>query len=263
MSRPLRWGMALFGVLVTLVAGVVIGLFVVKRMESGQWKMIDREDLSKVRERLGGEPRGPSRIIYLARTPVELTPGEDNAPAGVSSVLAAKANAPSRVPGWKGTDKGWKQVMACVKKQWAPFNVEVTDVKPEGDDYILVAVGGRPTDIGEKNKRVGGLAPFSGENIPKAVVFAFSQQLGNQVTAVCETIGMEVAHAYGLDHAYDCKDLMTYLKPCGAKSFLDKDIACGETKKRPCAGGAATQNSRQRLLQVLGPRPAPAASVTP
>ncbi|HUQ06254.1 MAG TPA: hypothetical protein VM261_27305 [Kofleriaceae bacterium] len=259
----MRWGMAVFGVVLTLAAGVVIGLFVVKRMESGQWKMIDREDLSKVRERLGGQPRGPSRIIYLARTPVELTPGEDDAPAGASSVLAAKANAPSKLPGWKGTDKGWKQLMACVKKQWAPFNVEITDEKPAGDDYILVAVGGRPSDIGEKNKRVGGLAPFSGEVIPKAVVFAFSQQLGNQVTPVCETIGMEVAHAYGLDHGYDCKDVMTYLKPCGMKSFLDKDIACGETKKRPCAGGAATQNSYQRLMTALGPRPAPAASVTP
>lgn len=255
MSRAVRWGIVAIGAVATLVAGVVLGLFVVKRLESGEWKMLDQGDFVKVRQRLAGEPRGPSRVIYLARAPVALTPGDDDAPAGVSSVLAAKANAPVTMPGWKGHNKGWNQLVGCVRALFAPFNVEVTDQKPAGDDYVLVAVGGRPGDIGEKHKRVGGLAPFSGDVIPKAVVFAFSTQLGNQVTPVCETIGMEVAHAYGLDHGYDCKDVMTYLKPCGPKRFIDKDIPCGEGRKRPCSGGAATQNSYQRLMQVLGPRP--------
>jgi len=272
MSRAARWGLVAFAAFSTLAAGIVIGLFVVKRIESGQWKMIDRDDLVKVRERLGGEKPGPSRIIYLARTPLEITPGEDNGPAGVSSVVAAKAGKPVKVPGWKGTDKAWKQFVACSTKLWAPFNVEVTDRKPAGDDYVLVAVGGRPMDIGEKNKRVGGLAPFSGEVIPKAVVFVFAQQLGNQVTPVCETAGMEVAHAYGLDHGYLCSDVMTYLKPCGPKKFVDKEIPCGEAKKRPCAGGGETQNSYQRLMEALGPKPvttsasevpAPAAAPAP
>lgn len=255
MSRAVRWGLVAFGAGATLVVGVVLGLFVVKRMESGEWKMIDKEDFVKVRERLAGEPRGPSRIIYLSRLPEQLTPGEDNAPAGVSSVVAAKAGKPVKVPGWKGSEKGWKQFVACQRKMWAPFNVEITDKRPSGDDFLLVAVGGRPGDIGEPSKRVGGLAPFSGEVIPKAVVFVFAQQLGHQVTPVCETAGMEIAHAYGLDHGYNCKDVMTYLKPCGPKTFLDKDIPCGEGKKRACAGGGETQNSYQRLLEALGPRP--------
>lgn len=254
MKRAARWGIVVIGVVATLLAGVVLGLFVVKRLESGDWQMLDRGDFVKVRERLAGEPGGPSRIIYLARTPQEFTPGEDNAAGRVSSVVAAKANAPVEVPGWKGSDKGWRQVVACVRKLWAPFNVEIVEERPQGDDFILVAVGGRPTDIGEKNKRVGGLAPFSGDVIPKAVVFVFAQQLGHQVTPVCETIGMEVAHAYGLDHEYDCKDVMTYLKPCGAKRFVDKDVPCGEGKKRPCAGGEETQNSFRRLMKVLGPK---------
>ena len=36
--------------------------------------------------------------------------------------------------------------------------------------------------------------------------------------------------------------------------FVDKDARCGEEKARPCAGGAETQNSHRRLLDVLGPR---------
>src|SRR5690606_39013962 len=137
--------------------------------ESGEWKMLERQDFAKVRERLSlAPPPGPTRIIYLARTPLEITPGVDDGPAGVSSVVAAKANKPVKVPGWKGTDKAWKQVVTCTQKLFAPFDVEVTDQRPAGNDFILVAVGGRPGDVGETNKRVGGLAPFSGDVIHKA-----------------------------------------------------------------------------------------------
>jgi hypothetical protein len=234
---------------------VVLGLFAVKRIETGGGHLLDRGDFVRVRERLAGSPPpSASRVIYLARGPLTLAPGDDDASAGRSSVVAAQGTVTVKVPGWKGTDKGWTQLTTCVRKLFAPFDVEITDRRPTTDDFLLVAVGGRPSDIGMKNPRIGGLAPFNGEVIPRAVVFAFSQQLGNKVTPICETIGMEVAHAYGLDHGYHCKDVMTYLKPCGAKSFVDKDIPCGEGKKRPCAGGAPTQNSFRRLLAVLGPR---------
>lgn len=260
MSRT-RWWLIGVIALATVASGVLVGLLVVKRIESGQWQMISSADLVEVKARLTGPvPPRPSRVIYLAREPLTFTPGEDDAARGKSSVVAAKAGKPVKVPGWKGTAKGWGQVVTCVEKLFAPFDVVVTDQRPAGDDFVLVAVGGRPGDVGETNKRVGGLAPFSGGVIPRAVVFVFSTQLGNQVTPVCETIGMEVAHAYGLDHGYLCKDVMTYLKPCGAKSFVDQDVPCGETKKRPCMGGAPTQNSYRRLLEILGPaRPVPAA----
>lgn len=248
------WLIALIA-LITVLGGVVLGLFVVKRIETGGWRMLDRGDIVRVRDRIAGAPAVPtSRVIYLARGPLTFAPGDDDASAGRSSVVAAQGSVNVKVPGWKGTDKGWTQLMTCVRKLFAPFDVEVTDRRPTTDDFILVAVGGRPTDIGMKNPRIGGLAPFNGDVIPRAVVFTFAQQLGNKVTPICETVGMEVAHAYGLDHGYLCKDVMTYLKPCGAKSFVDQDIPCGEDKKRACAGGAPTQNSFRRLLAILGPR---------
>jgi hypothetical protein len=100
------------------------------------------------------------------------------------------------------------------------------------------------------------MAPFNGGVIPRAVVFAFAAEVRHEVRATCETIAMEVAHAYGLDHEYLCKDVMTYLGGCGSKSFVDKAAPCGEKKRRPCHDGAATQNSYRRLLEVLGARPA-------
>jgi hypothetical protein len=253
--RARWWLIAGAAFLLVTALGVVIGVAIVMRVETGQWSMPDTEDLVRV---VTGRERGPSRTIVLERRAIELRPGVDDAPAGVSSVLASARNQPTRLPGWKGSEAGWKRLVTCVRALFAPFAVTVTDQAPATDDYILVAVGGRPADIGVKNRRVGGLAPFNGDVIPKAVVFAFSAGLGNDVRATCETIGMEVAHAYGLDHEYDCKDVMTYLPSCGARKFVDKDVPCGEKKKRACEGGAATQNSYRRLLGVLGPAPAAA-----
>jgi len=261
-------------VLVVAAAGAGLGLVIVTRLETGEWSVPDGESIERI---IKIAPRQPARTIVLERRPIELRPGDDDAPRGVSSVLAsvrAKASKPAttakagtaakqpadprrpaKLPGWKGTDKGWQQVVSCVAKLFEPFDVTVTDVAPPDlDNIVLVPVGGRPGDLGVTDRRVGGLAPFNGGVIARPIVFAFSAQLGNRVRDVCETIGMEVAHAYGLDHGYLCSDVMTYLQPCGAKRFVDKDIRCGEAKPRNCEGGEPTQNSYRRLLQVLGPR---------
>lgn len=200
------------------------------------------------------------------KTPTTKTPTTTTkTPAVTETGMATReTTGAAKMPGWSGTDKQWKQVMECVTKLFEPFDVEVVDKRPtDGKDFVLVAVGGRPGDLGVSDQRVGGLAPFHGGVIAKPVVFAFATQLNNDVKTVCETIGMEVAHAYGLDHGYLCSDVMTYLKPCGTKKFMDKDTACGEMEPRNCEGGEPTQNSYRRLLQVLGPKkvvekPAPA-----
>ncbi|MBA3463670.1 MAG: hypothetical protein H0T46_27175 [Deltaproteobacteria bacterium] len=248
-------------------AGVVFGLVMIKRVETGEWGLPDTGDFERI---VKVEPGAPARVIYLARRPIELRAGRDDSSKGISSAVASvrakaargatatqapvAADQPVKLPGWNGTDKGWKQVLACVRKLFEPFDVVVSDEPPTADDFVLVAVGGKPKDLGVKDRRVGGLAPFNGGVIAKPVVFAFSAQLGNDVRNVCETIGMEVAHAYGLDHGYSCNDVMTYLPRCGARTFTDKDVRCGEGKARNCEGGEPTQNSYRRLLQVLGPR---------
>ena len=258
------------------LAGAVLGLVIVTRLETGEWRVPDQGDIEKI---VKIAPKQPARTIFLERRPVEMRPGTDDSAKGVSSVLAsvrakaakaaptAKAGTvtkppadplrPVKLPGWKGSDKGWQQVVSCVAKLFEPFDVTITDKPPADlDNIVLVAVGGRPVDLGVTDRRVGGLAPFHGGVIARPVVFAFSTQLGNDVRTVCETIGMEVAHAYGLDHGYLCSDVMTYLKPCGTKKFVDKDVRCGELAARNCEGGEPTQNSYKKLLQVLGPRPA-------
>ncbi len=253
MSRRRRWPWIL-AFSIAIVAGGVIGLLVATRVKTGRWEAPSVELITVA---LSDEPPAPSKVIYLNKDKVTITPGTDDAPHGVSSVAAAiHPDGPVTMPGWKGSKKAWGQVVTCVKKMFQPFDVEVTDERPTTDNFLMVAVGGRPKDLGSKDKRVSGLAPFNGDVIPKAVVYGFAAQVGHDVRVTCETIAMEVAHAYGLDHEYLCKDVMTYLSGCKNRSFVDKDAPCGEKKKRACHGGAATQNSYQRLLSVLGAAPA-------
>jgi hypothetical protein len=249
------------------ITAVLAGLVMVKRFETGVWGPPEPADFERI---LRITPGAPAHVIYLVRQPIELDAGGDDSSRRSSSVIAslrAKAAGPAsatkepvalaasvKLPGWKGTDKGWQQVMGCVRALFAPFDVVVTDVAPVDDNFVLVAVGGKPAEIGAKDRRVAGLAPFNGGVIEKPVVFAFSAAVGNEPRTVCETIGMEVAHAYGLDHGYSCDDVMTYLPRCGARTFTDRDVRCGETKRRNCEGGEPTQNSYRRLLDVLGQR---------
>lgn len=249
------------GLALAITAGLVLGLVVLKHKESGEWQAPELDDFVEVVVPDGPPP--PSRTIYLDPNPETLTPGLDDAPQLVSGVVHFHhPDGPVKVPGWKGTKKAWGKLVKCVQTMFARFNVLVTDQAPTGSDFIRVVVGGKPGDIGIKDQHTSGMAPFNGEVISKAVVFAFSAHLRNDVRATCETISMEVAHAYGLDHEYLCKDVMTYLS-CGNRTFVDQDVPCGEKKKRACKGGAATQNSFRRLLGVLGPAPVPTSGQRP
>lgn len=243
--------MIVASIALAIVLAVVVAVSVAVRVDTGEWRVPDGDDFVRIAQRVGHHP---SKTIYLARESLALRPGEDDASAGFSSVLASARNAPVKTRAWTGGNSAWARLVDCVTKQFAPFDVVVTDRRPASQDYILVAVGGVPRDIGIKNHDITGLAPFNGGVIPRAVVYAFAARSGNDVRAVCETVAMEVAHAYGLDHEYLCKDNMTYLPRCGSRSFVDADAPCGEAKKRPCEGGATTQNSYRRLAAVLGAR---------
>ena len=241
---------------IALVAGIIVAVSVSVRVETGEWRIPLKADFVRIARRFDHKP---SKTIFLERKPVDLAPGEDDAARGVSSVLANASNKPARSKGWTGGDTRWKSLMTCVKKMFAPFDVVVTDERPSHDNFMMVVVGGKPADIGLKDSHhVSGLAPFNGSVIPRAVVYAFSGTTNNDIRATCETIAMEVAHAYGLDHGYLCKDVMTYLSGCGAKTFVNADAPCGESKKRTCEGGAPTQNSFRHLVNTLGAATPPA-----
>lgn len=254
----MKYVLAIAVFVTVLAVGGVVGLFVAKRMRTGQWALPDKADVTWVKQSVSpstGPDEQPSRTIYLHRHSIILTAGEDDAPNHRSSVVASTGHEQIRLPGFSGSNKRWNSIVRCVEKVFAPFDVLVTDRHPPEPNYTMVVVGGRSNVLGGAHRHVGGLAPFNGGVISKPVVFAFADALKNQTRAVCHAVAMEVGHAYGLDHAHHCKDVMTYLQGCGNKSFRDKDVACGEKEARECKGGEATQNSYRHLIGVLGLRP--------
>jgi hypothetical protein len=204
-------------------------------------------------------PGKPSKVIYLNREGVELTGGPDDALYNVSSIVAGAPSNRAMLPAFAGTAARWNAIVKCIRDRFALFGVRVVERRPVDTEYMMVVLGGTPADVGfhpkdgHSHSHAIGLAPFNGEPIPNAVVFVFTRSLRENLQNSCEAAGMEIAHAYGLDHARNCRDLMTYLPRCGARRFMDQDIPCGEHTSRPCEGGAATQNSYRHLLRVLGP----------
>jgi MYXO-CTERM domain-containing protein len=195
---------------------------------------------------------GPPLPIFMNRFGGTYTGGFDNSAENRSSVVGQGT---ATLGAYGGSDAQWQQVMDCVTEQFSRFNVYVTDVEPTEGDYVESVVGGHPSQVGLPNG-VGGVAPidnFQCNIISRAVVYTFTDNIGNNPQNVCEVVAQEVAHAFSLDHELLCEDPMTYLNGCGDKSFQDIDAQCGEFQQRACNCNRASHNSVQLLFEKLGP----------
>ncbi|MBA3541275.1 MAG: matrixin family metalloprotease [Deltaproteobacteria bacterium] len=168
------------------------------------------------------------------------------------------------IPRYGGSERNWAATAACVKRQFAPFRVEVVERRPAGRDFITAVIGGKASMVGLDDRHTNGVGPYSGSVIRDATVFVFSG-LGTaeaDIENICAVTAHEVGHALGLDHTYYCGDMMSYfLDRCGARKFLDVNAPCGEDSKRACGTGEATQNSYRRLVALVGLRGGPALAV--
>jgi len=193
---------------------------------------------------------GEPLIIYMNKSGGTYRPGRNDARTNRSSI----PDQLSTIQPWDVSDSGWNTVMTCIRNQFSRFNVTITDVDPGNVPHLESVVAGNPQDVGMEDG-VGGVSPFAGDcsTIENSIVFTFAEVYGNAFRAVCETAAQEISHSFGLDHEYLCKDPMTYLNGCGAKSFQDQAVRCGEFEERDCACGDQTQNSVAWLLERLGP----------
>lgn len=174
-----------------------------------------------------------------------------------SSSLVPRRQGRVELAPFAGTNEQWRAVRTCLADQFAPYRVTLTEVEPDAGTYMEVVVGDVPQRLGLSSKTVG-IAPMDASGvqvIERAVVFVFAQRIGEARThRICEVAAQEVGHALGLDHAYLCEDPMSYLRGCGAKTFQNADVPCGEHAPRACRNGAATQNTVALLASRLGVR---------
>lgn len=198
----------------------------------------------------------PMRAVYLNREGAVLRSGADDSRVNQSSIVANMGIASAVIPAFAGSPKRFDAISKCITKKFAAYDVDVVTRRPVGRDYIMAMMGGTISVLGpdakKKHHHAYGLSPYNGQPIADAVVLVFTRTMRERTTTVCETAAMEIAHAYGLDHARNCRDLMTYMKRCGARKFVDKDLACGEHRNRACGNGDSKQNSHMTLLELLG-----------
>jgi hypothetical protein len=216
-----------------------------------------------VRTARAAEPETQTRapvVVYVNRYGGSVSAGEDDSHAGTSSLVKRGT---AKIPAWRGGDARWKQVMSCVRDRFSPFAIELTEERPQSGDYIEAMVGGKPSVLGYDHD-ISGIAPYTGDVMPNAIVYVFAAGIDNDVDITCVDVLHEVGHALGLDHEYLCQDPMSYLWDCEEpKTFQDADATCGEDEPRACEDGSATQNSYRILARNVGLRSAPAPTELP
>jgi len=207
-----------------------------------------------------------ARTIYMNKDGGAYTPGNNDSRTNRTTVIQDTRS----IAAWQVDAGTWASVMSCVREQFAPYDVDITDVDPGDAPHIESVVAGSPGDLGLPDG-VGGVSPFTPTcgMIANSIVFTFAESLPQSPEIVCEVAAQEISHSFGLDHEFLCEDPMTYLTGCGAKSFQNTFAPCGEFQQRAsCAVpgkydcGRDTQNSVQLLSQRLGLKPGQPPSVT-
>jgi hypothetical protein len=177
----------------------------------------------------------------------------DDAPKNQSSIGGAAPfpafSWPSLVDGSNTRTELARLVARRVHEIFLPYNVLVTTARPAAGPYTMVIIGGGPADLGF-DTRVGGLAYLDCGNVqPSNVVFAFPAALRGSLHGLVVTIAQEAAHAFGLEHTTNPRDIMhPRLDPAQAEFPDQESPIFGE---HHC--GSAVQNSHRRLLDIVGP----------
>ncbi len=206
-----------------------------------------------------GEPEvaalASSRIVYLNKNGVTLSPGDNDARIDRSTIVTTQTS----IPAWSVSAPNWGEVVGCMRELFAAYDVQIVESDPGNVPHMEAVFGGSPTQVG-LDSRVLGVSPFTLDCavIENSVVFTFTGAFSFTPREACEVMAQEVAHSYGLDHILLASDPMTYLEYTGNRSFKDQTATCGEELSAPRACGIngsvcrPNQNSVALLKERLG-----------
>jgi hypothetical protein len=193
-------------------------------------------------------------LVHLQQNGALVRPGHDDARTLTSSIVDQAVQAPA----WDVSDEVWNATVACLRRVYAPFDVEFTETDPGDVPHVTGIFGGSPHTFGFAAGSAG-MAPFKSDCsvIENAVVFVFTDAFdATDANLACHIMAQELGHSFGLDHALAEGDPMSTQTFDAEPMFLDEDVACGERAPRPCGlpGKACreTQNSYALLMDRLG-----------
>jgi MYXO-CTERM domain-containing protein len=204
----------------------------------------------------------PSRVLFIndckpAGCPI--TPGNfnraDDSRTNVSSIVQGSGT--RTLQPYSGSPTTWAAIVACVRENYAPFNIQVVTTEPSSSSsYFEAMAAGSPSNVGFSSQTAG-VASFSCGIIPNAISFSFLNLNPSDVNDACWTISQESAHNFGLSHEMLGGDAMTYMQNPPRKRFLDQTACIGTqgccAPSQECQCGATQQNSFQELLSIFGP----------
>jgi hypothetical protein len=140
------------------------------------------------------------------------------------------------------------RVARAVHQLFLPYNVLVTLTRPAAPPYTTVLIGGGARDLGLQ-ENYGGVAFMDCGNKEDAnLVFAFPGNLRGNEHGLIVTIAQEAAHAFGLEHTVDRRDVMHPLLSPEQAVFLDEQT----TILGASLCGNSTQNSHRLLAATVG-----------
>ncbi|HEU0037497.1 MAG TPA: Ig-like domain-containing protein [Kofleriaceae bacterium] len=205
-----------------------------------------------------------SRILYLNKNGVTLSPGNNDSRTNRSSIVSAQTT----IQPWAVSATTWTATVACVREIFAPFDVQVVETDPGNVPHIEAIFGGSPGQVGLPNG-VAGVSPFTTDCsiIENSIVFTFTDVIPADARLACEIQAQEIAHSFGLDHELLASDPMTYLPYNGNRAFQNQTASCGEDVSRPCGIGGSVcrpnQNSVTLLTERLGAAGAAGDTIAP
>ena len=194
----------------------------------------------------------PPTLLYLNRCVggCVVRAGSESSINNTSSIITGTRN----LPPYPFDDGSFDALAQCTKDTFAPYNVRVVTVDPGVQPHHELMMTTIPSVAGF-GSGVGGVSPFSCGVVNNAITYLFAQLFGDDTDELCAATAMELAHSFGLEHAFLCEDPMTYLTGCGRKRFTDQDVPCGEFGPRPCSCGGASTNSHRKLIAAVGRNP--------
>ncbi len=184
-----------------------------------------------------------------------MRPGHDDARILTSSIIEESVHAPA----WDVSDEVWNETVACLRRVYAPFDIEFTETDPGDVPHVTGIFGGSPHTFGFPATSAG-MSPFRADCsvIENAVVFVFTETFpANDPNLACHIMAQEIAHSFGLDHTLAAGDPMSTQTFDDEPMFVDDVVSCGERSPRPCGLPGRTcrakQNSYALLMERLGP----------
>ena len=194
-----------------------------------------------------------AHVVFLNKAGGAYTMGPDDSRTNKTAILSS-----DKTLGAPTVDAAeWTSFVTCVTSKFSPFAVTITDVDPGTAPHMELVVVDNAQTIGFQSG-VFGIAPQGCEGTDGKVFdngIAFLMW-NSGVTERCMTGSQMVGNLFGLDHAFACPDIMTYLGGCGPsenKTFTNVDVPCGEFQARNCTCGKPTQNSVRTLQKIAGP----------